>query len=275
MQLRRRLSNTLIAVPWASPAPSSFQRPRPAEPSATPCSARCSRQSSNRLDQALDHVEALLRAKPNFRLAYLIKGDLLLARGRALTTFGNAPRAERAARRLARRGACATARLSRATIAGPGAALSDADAPRDQRYAIVVRQQRSRRCTCIRTKTAATLRRGLLHQHRQTRRGEDARGDERTPVGVYHVTASLPRAKLSDFYGSAPPISYPNEWDRAHGRNGHGIWLHGTPSDTYSRAPRASNGCVFWPTPTWTHWPKTLQIDAVDHQRADRMAVAG
>jgi len=64
-------------------------------------------------------------------------------------------------------------------------------------------------------------------------------------VGVYHVTASLPRNKLSDFYGSgAFPISYPNVWDKRHGRNGHGIWLHGTPSDTYSRAPRASNGCV-------------------------------
>jgi murein L,D-transpeptidase YafK len=64
-------------------------------------------------------------------------------------------------------------------------------------------------------------------------------------VGVYHDTASLPRNKLSDFYGSgAFPISYPNDWDKRHGRNGRGIWLHGTPSDTYSRAPHASNGCV-------------------------------
>ncbi len=28
------------------------------------------------------------------------------------------------------------------------------------------------------------------------------------------------------------------------GRTGHGIWLHGTPSNTYSRAPKASDGCV-------------------------------
>jgi murein L,D-transpeptidase YafK len=70
-------------------------------------------------------------------------------------------------------------------------------------------------------------------------------GDEKTPIGVYHVTESLPRQKLSDFYGSgAFPINYPNEWDRIQGRNGHGIWLHGTPSDTYSRPPRSSNGCV-------------------------------
>jgi hypothetical protein len=62
---------------------------------------------------------------------------------------------------------------------------------------------------------------------------------------VYQVTASLPKNKLSDFYGSGTfPISYPNEWDKRHGRKGHGIWLHGTPSDTYGRAARASNGCV-------------------------------
>jgi len=28
------------------------------------------------------------------------------------------------------------------------------------------------------------------------------------------------------------------------GRTGYGIWLHGVPSDTYARAPRASDGCV-------------------------------
>ena len=70
-------------------------------------------------------------------------------------------------------------------------------------------------------------------------------GDQKTPVGVYHVTASLPKQKLSDFYGNgAYPINYPNDWDRRQGRKGHGIWLHGTPSDTYSRPPRASDGCV-------------------------------
>ena len=94
------------------------------------------------------------------------------------------------------------------------------------------------------------------------RDGEKMReGDEKTPIGVYHVTASLPRNKLSDFYGSgAFPISYPNEWDRRHGRNGHGIWLHGTPSDTYSRAPRASNGCVVLANADLDALSKKLQV---------------
>ena len=71
-----------------------------------------------------------------------------------------------------------------------------------------------------------------------------------TPVGVYHVTANLPRKKLTDFYGSgAFPINYPNEWDRRQGRNGSGIWLHGVPSAVYARPPRASDGCIVLSNP--------------------------
>ncbi|MGK2953960.1 MAG: L,D-transpeptidase Cds6 family protein, partial [Thiobacillus sp.] len=48
-----------------------------------------------------------------------------------------------------------------------------------------------------------------------------------------------------DFYGSgAFTLSYPNEWDTRQGRNGYGIWIHGSPSNTYSRTPLASEGCV-------------------------------
>ena len=38
-------------------------------------------------------------------------------------------------------------------------------------------------------------------------------------------------------------VSY-THLDKRQGRNGHGIWLHGTPSNTYSRPPKASDGCV-------------------------------
>ena len=70
-------------------------------------------------------------------------------------------------------------------------------------------------------------------------------GDKRTPLGVYHVTGKLTPDQLTDFYGvGAFPINYPNEWDSLRGRDGYGIWLHGTPFDTYSRPPRASDGCV-------------------------------
>src|SRR5262249_55548525 len=72
----------------------------------------------------------------------------------------------------------------------------------------------------------------------------------KTPIGIYYITGRLAGAKLPDFYGSgALPINYPNEWDRLNGRSGSGIWLHGTPSDSFSRPPLSSDGCVVLTNP--------------------------
>jgi len=263
MQLRRGLSNTLLAgVLGLAGAFFVFPARAQAEQSADDLLGKVFEEvERNQLDLALKHVEALLQAKPNFRLAYLIKGDLLLARGRALKTFGDAPQGS--SERLDGLRAEALVRLH-AYRDRP----SQDQVPRylmqlrhDQRFAIVVDNKRSRlylyqnengRPRFVADYYISTGKRG----------GEKTReGDEKTPVGVYHVTASLPRNKLSDFYGSgAFPISYPNEWDKRHGRNGFGIWLHGTPSDTYSRAPRASNGCVVLANADLDALSKKLQI---------------
>ena len=86
-------------------------------------------------------------------------------------------------------------------------------------------------------------------------------GDQRTPVGVYFVVGNMAKAKLTDFYGyGAYPINYPNEWDKRLGKDGHGIWLHGVPKDTYSRPPRASNGCVVLSNEDLRELEKFLQI---------------
>lgn len=75
-------------------------------------------------------------------------------------------------------------------------------------------------------------------------------GDRRTPLGIYFITGRLPGEGLPDRYGPlALPVDYPNAWDRRAGRSGYGIWLHGEPSDTYSRPPLASDGCVSMPDP--------------------------
>jgi murein L,D-transpeptidase YafK len=213
------------------------------------------------LDLALTQVDTLLKAKPNFRLAYLIKGDLLLARSRELKHFGDAPqgsseklddlRAEALVRLHAYRDPPSPDRVPRYLL----------QLRADQRYAIVVDNKRSR---LYLYQNVGGRPRFVADYYVSTgkRDGEKMReGDEKTPIGVYHVTASLPRSKLSDLYGSgAFPISYPNEWDRRHGRNGHGIWLHGTPSDTYSRAPRASNGCVVLANADLDALSKKLQV---------------
>src|SRR4030067_497372 len=51
--------------------------------------------NDNRLDIALNEVNSLLQVNPNFKLAQLVKGDLLMARAGAIDNFGsvaNAPR---------------------------------------------------------------------------------------------------------------------------------------------------------------------------------------
>jgi murein L,D-transpeptidase YafK len=199
----------------------------------------------NRLEPALTLTEALLRQHPNFRLGHLIKGDLLLARARPLATMGNAANAP--AERLADLRDEAVARL-KANRQRPSANA----VPRyllqmqpDQKYAVVVDTQKARLYLYQNEDGRPRFVADYYITHGKLGAEKTKEGDKKTPVGVYHVTTSLPRQKLTDFYGSgAFPINYPNEWDKRQGRNGHGIWLHGTPSDTFSRPPKASDGCV-------------------------------
>lgn len=214
-----------------------------------------------RFDAALGHIEALIRVRPNFRMAHLIKGDLLLAKARPLETLGNARNGP--AERIVDLREEAVARL-RAYREPP----SPDQVPRyllkllpEQKYAIVVDTGRSR-LYLFQNEGGQPRYAGDYYISSGKRGAVKLReGDQKTPVGVYHVTSSLPRKKLSDFYGNgAYPINYPNEWDRRQGRNGHGIWLHGTPSDTYSRPPRASDGCVVLSNADLDALAKHLQI---------------
>ena len=215
----------------------------------------------NQLDAARDQVDALIKAYPNFRLAHLIKGDLLLAHARPIQTIGNIANAPPG--KLADLRAEAVARLN-AYHSRPAANFVPRyllQMPPDQKFAVVVDMQKSR--LYLYQNEKGTPRFVADYYVTQGKLGADKtrEGDKRTPVGVYHVTGSLSRAKLGDFYGSgAYPISYPNEWDRRNGRNGHGIWLHGTPSDTFSRPPMASDGCVVLANTDLDALAKTLQV---------------
>ncbi len=66
--------------------------------------------------------------------------------------------------------------------------------------------------------------------------------DKRTPEGVYFVTNLFKEKDLSSIYGPrAFAIDYPSPRDRKLGRNGYGIWIHGT---NESLKPRDTNGCI-------------------------------
>ena len=194
---------------------------------------------------AFDRIDSLIAANPNFRLAQLVKGDLLLARTRPLNSIGNASGGS--AEQVAGLREEARARLMRSQIE-PSLELAPRyllQLPKDEKLALVLDSNKS---TLFVFETTGETPRYVADYYVTIGKNglEKLReGDKKTPVGVYHVVGSLPKDKLSDFYGSgAYPISYPNEWDRIRGRDGHGIWLHGTPRDTYSRPPRASDGCI-------------------------------
>ena len=201
---------------------------------------------ANRLDEALGRIDTLLRDHPNFRLAHLVRGDLLLARARPLETFGNVVKTVPQDKLEGLRAeALARLRAKRERPADDGAPRYVLQLNASQKYVLLVDSRLSRLFVFANDDGRAryiadyyvTLGKNGIDKTRE--------GDQKTPIGVYHVTANLPRSKLTDFYGAgAFPISYPNEWDRQRGRNGHGIWLHGVPSDVYSRAPRASDGCI-------------------------------
>ncbi|THF62761.1 hypothetical protein E6O51_05955 [Pseudothauera rhizosphaerae] len=200
---------------------------------------------ANRLDAALDRTQVLLQAYPNFRLAHLIRGDLLLARSQPISTFGNASAPDERLQELRDE---ASARL-RAYRERPGATDY---VPRyllqmgpEQEYAVVVDTQRARLYVYRNEDGKPRFVADYYASHGKAGSAKQFEGDNKTPVGVYHVTSFIDPAKLPDFYGrGAFPINYPNTWDRRLGRTGYGIWLHGTPSDTYARPPRASEGCV-------------------------------
>ena len=224
--------------------------------------------SNKRLDSAVSEIDKVIRDYPNFRLAHLIKGDLLLARARPLTTVGNAPGAP--SDRLEELREEARARLARIQHSRPVDLV-----PRylvqmqpEQRHALVVDTAKS--TLYVFENRGGEARYVADYYITIGKNGIDKtrEGDNRTPLGVYHVTSSLPREKLDVLYGRAAelygvgalPINYPNERDRREGRNGSGIWLHGVPYDTYSRQPRASNGCVALTNEDMQTITKTVQI---------------
>lgn len=75
--------------------------------------------------------------------------------------------------------------------------------------------------------------------------GKELEGDNKTPLGIYRIVGKKNASELPAFYGAgALVLDYPNPVDRSLQRTGKGIWLHGSPPNTYTRDPLASEGCV-------------------------------
>jgi L,D-transpeptidase YnhG len=215
--------------------------------------------------EALSRVEQLLKDHPNYQLAHLVRGDLLSAHAGQKNILDEkfqhlppgaleqlASLKEEAHRRL--RGL--TERPPEGRIPKQFLSLSSRS-----RHAIAIDASRSR--LYLFENLAASGETSLPVQGTQLRLLADfyisvgqlgiekqQEGDRKTPVGIYYITSRLDTSKLPDLYGTgALPINYPNALDQQRGKTGHGIWLHGTPSNQFVRAPEASDGCIVLANP--------------------------
>jgi len=228
---------------------------------------------SNRMDDALREVERVIALRPDFRLAHLIRGDILMSRAQPLSGMGpNARGTTETVRELREE---ARLRLLR-YIDQPAPDLLPRQilqlAPH-QKHALLADASRARLYVFENVDGEPRLKADFYMAIGRNGMDKRVEGDRRTPVGVYQILSSIPGQRLPDFYGSgAFPLDYPNDWDRALNRGGHGIWLHGVPSDTYSRPPRSSDGCVVVSNPDLTEISRWIDIGntpVVITERAD------
>ena len=197
------------------------------------------------INGALDELGQLVKLNPQFNLAQLMYADMLSARARPITDFGNVLNAPYKQISALREEAKARWRYHQLQPDISQIPVSLVQMANKQKYAIVVDLAISRLFLFQNHKGTPVLIKDFYVSIGKNGTGKITEGDQKTPVGVYFVTGFIESEKLPDLYGDgAFPINYPNVWDRRYGRTGYGIWLHGTPHGIYSRPPRDSDGCV-------------------------------
>ena len=214
---------------------------------------------------ALAKAETLVRDHPNFSLAQLVYGDLLMAQQRPVKAFGDVPDSE------ARGAGPALAELReesqlrmRALRERPPAGTIPAQflqLSAQNKHAIAVDASRSRLYLFQNEPGGPRLVADYYVSVGKLGMEKDSEGDLRTPLGVYYITSNLDPKSLKDFYGAgALPINYPNPYDARRGKTGRGIWLHGTPPEQFARAPKATDGCVVLANPDLERIIRTVEV---------------
>lgn len=204
-------------------------------------------------EQALNSTRDLIRQYPHSRLGHMLYADLLLAKAEPLTQIGSGIETDRAKHdfeyEIQQRWQHDASPAHRGMY--PDNILFLADS---QPYVILIDQQQSRIYVYRNEQGNLELETDYFITIGLKGYGKQKRGDQKTPIGIYHVTRYIDGDELPDLYGEgAFPISYPNTWDRRLQRTGGGIWIHGTPSYTYNRSPWASDGCIAVSNPDFRH----------------------
>lgn len=212
---------------------------------------------SGKLEQALDALDILIKKVPDFQLAYLLKGDMLLSKFAATNNLGQTTLlaslipnlANNKKQQLSFLREEAQLRLrallntkKRNTLPRQILALG-----KSVKKALLIDKKANRMYVFSRQESGGLFEE-VTDYYITTGKligDKSVKGDLRTPEGVYFVTSWISPDKLPSKYGiGAFPVNYPNELDKHNGKTGYGIWLHGTDKGYYSRPPRDSEGCV-------------------------------
>jgi murein L,D-transpeptidase YafK len=260
-----------------SPVLSATVKPQKGTPRATQPALQSDGQAEARLidiyrliggghtRDALKKAEKLVAEYPHFQLAQLVLGDLLSTRSRPIQNVGDVPTELAQAGSQNLQALRAESQLRIAAIKEPPpidsipsqfVALS-----RRNKHAIAVDTAKARLYLFENTATGTRLLANYYISVGKAGVGKNVEGDQRTPLGVYFITSNLDPKSLKDLYGSgALPVNYPNILDLRRGKTGSGIWLHGTPSTQFTRAPQATDGCVAVANPDLTRIIATVEI---------------
>lgn len=256
-------------IPEAKSAPKSKTNERPTQVRDGLAEARLidiyRLIGDGRTRDALKRAEQLVADYPHFQLAQLVLGDLLSTRSRPIQNMGDVPAglAQAGSQNLQALRAEAQLRIAAIkerppidSIPSQFVALS-----RRNKHAIAVDTAKARLYLFKNTATGTRLLADYYISVGKAGVSKDVEGDQRTPLGVYFITSKLDPKNLKDLYGSgALPVNYPNVLDLRRGKTGGGIWLHGTPSTQFTRAPQATDGCVAVANPDLTRIIETVEI---------------
>ena len=225
---------------------------------------------STQPQRSLEQLDDVLRRHPNFRIAAMLRADLLAARAGQPALL---PRPEAGAKtRVADLLDEAKARMRHRRAAADKLPANILRLSARHRHALIFDAEQSRLYLFKNATQTPSLIADYYASHGAGGMDKRSEGDRRTPTGVYKITHAINDERLAELYGvGAYPLDYPNAWDRLRRRSGHGIWLHGVPRVTYSRPPRTSRGCVVASNEVVRQLRRRVKIENLPVILADRV----
>ena len=201
--------------------------------------------SNGKLTQANKVNDELIILAPNFKLAHLIRGDILSAYSMSIDNFGGS------AVKINSSKVIELKKEAQRRIKGYLSSHNNNKLPKfnilpaeKDKYLIYVDMDSSRLFVFENNQRKYYYLSDHYVSIGKNGYGKRFEGDKKTPYGTYFLQKKIKR-ELTDFYGDgAYPLNYPNKFDKFNNYTGSGIWIHGTPKSTYSRPPEASDGCI-------------------------------